>query len=31
MKSLTIPAIAYFINILDGQSCGMDEGEPVYL
>ena len=31
IKSLTIPAIAYFINTLDVQSCGSDRGEPVYL
>ena len=31
IKSLTIPAIAYFINSLDGQSCGKDRGESVYL
>ena len=24
IKSLAIPAVAYFINSLDGQECGMD-------
>ena len=30
-KSLTIPAIAYFINSLHGQSSVRDRGEPTYL
>ena len=28
IRSLTIPAIAYFINRLDDQSCGRGRGEP---
>ena len=31
IKSLTIPAIAYFINSLDGQTSGRERGEPVFL
>ena len=31
IKSLTIPAIAYFINSLHGQSSVRDRGEPTYL
>ena len=30
IKSLTIPAIAYFINSLDGQSCGRERGDPIW-
>ena len=30
-KSLTIPAIVYFINSLHGQSSVRDRGEPTYL
>ena len=31
IKSLTITAIAYFINSLDGQTSGRERGEPVFL
>ena len=31
IKSLTIPAIAYFINSLHGQSSVRDRGDPTYL
>ena len=31
IKSLTILAIAYFINSLDGQTCGRERVELVFL
>ena len=30
-RSLTIPALAYYINILNSQSCGRGRGVPTYL
>ena len=31
IKSVTIPAIVYYINTLDSQSCERDKGESTYL
>ena len=31
IRSLTIPPIAYFINSLNGLSCGRGRGEPTDL
>ena len=31
IRSLTMPAIAYFINSLHGQSAVRDRAEPTYL
>ena len=31
IKRVTIPAIVYYINILDSQSCKRDKGESTYL